>query len=423
MWFSWRSNMAESAPLAGAPEGARWRMALTAGLLASAGLPLYVHLPRFVAALDLPLAAAGGLLLALRALDFAQDPLLGRLVDRMRARAGLLAALALGGLGAGFAVVFAAQPGIWALTGGLALLFTAYSLGMILLYAASVDLAASSEAGPHLNLAAWRESGALAGVLLAAVLPAALTAAVGPRAGYAAFGLLMAGAALAVWLASRPLWRALAPRRAPAFALRPLFAAGGGWLLALALANALPVAITATLFLFFVEDHLRLGALAGPYLAAFFLAAAMAAPGWAALARRLGTRPVLAAAMALAVAAFAWAALLPAGAAWAFAAITVGSGAAVGAELVLLPALFAALLARHGLPQGVAFGLWSLAGKLALAIAAAVALPALALTGYVPGAPPGPEAARALVLGYAVLPCILKLLALGLLLALPRKVF
>ncbi|MFC3117631.1 MFS transporter [Jhaorihella thermophila] len=90
---------------------------------------------------------------------------------------------------------------------------------------------------------------------------------------------------------------------------------------------------------------------------------------------------------------------------------------------MLLPALFAALLARHDLPEGLAFGLWSFAGKLALALAAALVLPVLSLAGYVPGTAPDPAAARALVLGYAVLPCLLKLLALGLLLALPRKVF
>ncbi|MFC6686809.1 MFS transporter [Jhaorihella thermophila] len=415
--------MAEAAALSLAPTDARWRVALMAGLLASAGLPLYVHLPRFVAALGLPLASVGGILLALRVLDFVQDPLLGRLVDRMRSRAGGLAALALLSLGGGFAAVFAAQPGLWLMATGLVVLFTAYSLGTILLYALSVEIAASREAGPHLNLAAWRESGALVGVLVASVLPAFLAAGLGLRAGYAAFGIVMALAPLVVWWAARPLWAGIAPRAAAPPALRPLIAAGGGWLLALALLNVLPVAVTATLFLFFVEDHLRLGPLAGAYLAGFFLAAAVAAPGWAALARRFGTRPVLAAAMLLAIAAFGWAAVLPAGAAWRFGAVTLGSGAAVGAELVLLPALFAALLARHDLPEGLAFGLWSFAGKLALALAAALVLPVLSLAGYVPGTAPDPAAARALVLGYAVLPCLLKLLALGLLLALPRKVF
>ncbi|GAB4124140.1 MAG: MFS transporter [Rhodothalassiaceae bacterium] len=415
--------VAEATIIAHGERDARWRMALMAGLLASAGLPLYVHLPRFVAALDLPLAAVGGLLLALRVLDFAQDPLLGHLVDRLRSRKRLLAGLALLGLGMGFAIVFAMQPGLWLLAAGLVLLFTAYSLGMILLYALSIDLAAREEAGAHLGIAAWRESGTLAGVLLASVLPTALTAFLGLRMGYAAFGLVFAGSAFLVWLSSRPLWAVPAPRHLPAFPLRPLLAFGGGWLLALSLLNALPVAVTATLFVFYVEDHLQLGPLAGPYLALFFLAAAMAAPGWTALARRFGMRPILAIAMTLAIAAFAWAALLPVGAAWRFAAIVLGSGAALGAEIVLLPALFALFLARHDLPEGIAFGLWSLLGKLALALAAALVLPALAMAGYVPGTTPGPAAGRALVAGYALLPCLLKLLALGLLLALPRKLF
>ena len=60
--------------------------------------------------------------------------------------------------------------------------------------------------------------------------------------------------------------------------LKKLKEAGGVRLLWIALINSLPVALTSTLFLFFVEDKLALESLAGPLLKLFFLAAALALP-------------------------------------------------------------------------------------------------------------------------------------------------
>ena len=54
------------------------RVSLYALMLAAAGIPLYIHLPRFAAVeLGIGLAALGSLLLALRLIDLVQDPLIG----------------------------------------------------------------------------------------------------------------------------------------------------------------------------------------------------------------------------------------------------------------------------------------------------------------------------------------------------------
>ena len=132
------------------------RVALVAGFLALAGVPLYIHLPRFAAELGIPLATIGLLLLALRVMDFVQDPALGWLAERVRDRRPLLAALALGGMGTGFAAVFWLQPGLAGLAAALILVFTAYSLGTILFYAQGAVLVGSGDSGAHYRLAGWR---------------------------------------------------------------------------------------------------------------------------------------------------------------------------------------------------------------------------------------------------------------------------
>ena len=114
--------------------------------------------------------------------------------------------------------------------------------------------------------------------------------------------------------------------------------------------------------------------------------------------------------MLLAVSAFVWTAQLDSGALVAFAVICVLSGAALGADLALPPALLAGVIgaAGHsGQREGAYFGLWSWMTKLNLALAAGISLPLLDWLGYAPGHA-SEEGLRALVIGYALVPCGLK---------------
>ncbi len=399
-----------------------WRVSLYAMMLAAAGLPLYIHLPRYATGeLGLSLGTLGLILALIRVMDFAQDPALGWLVDRYPAQRPLMAALASFGMGLGFVMLFTLPPlggvEVW-LVAALVLVFTAYSLGSVLFYGQSAALAGGT--GGLVSLAGWREGGSLLGILLAACAPAALVALGASSGGYGAFGLLLAALCAASLWASRPLWRVPSPAEAPLTWVE-LRRSGALALLALAFVNALPVAMTSTLFLFFVEDRLELPNLAGPFLILFFAAAGLSVPLWTRASERFSPAQVLPLAMALAIASFVSAGMLPAGAALGFALICAGSGVALGADMVILPVLCAAALSRAGLKAGRAFGLWSAAAKLALAAAAVVLLPALTLVGYSPGSTNSAAALLALTLAYAGLPCLLKGVALVMALSLSQK--
>lgn len=399
-----------------------WRVSTYALMLAAAGLPLYIHLPRYATGeLGLSLATLGVILAGIRVMDFAQDPALGWLVDRYPARKPAFAVLASFGMGLGFVMLYTLRPETgtipW-LIAALVLVFTAYSLGTILFYGQSAALAGSPDG--LIRLAGYREAGTLGGIILAATAPTALVALGASGSGYSAFGLLLAAVCLIALVVSRPLWRVSAPAERP-LSLSELRSSGALGLLGLAFVNALPVAITSTLFLFFVEDRLRLPDLAGPFLILFFLAAGLSVPLWTRASARFGPARVLVPAMGLAIVAFIGAAALPTEAAFGFALICLGSGAALGADMVILPVLFAGALNRAGLQAGRAFGLWSFAAKLALASAAVLLLPLLEISGYRPGATNSDAALTALTLGYAVLPCLIKCVAIVLALQLPRK--
>lgn len=382
---------------------------LFAGLLAAAGLPVYLHAPKFYADhYGLSLAALGSTLFLLRLLDVVQDPLLGRLAERLRHRRAGAVGLAVAVMAAGMVGLLAVAPPIapllwFALT--LTAVFSGYSFLTICFYAQGV--ATAQELGPHghLRLARWRETGALLGVCAAALAV--------PLAGYAAaFALL----ALAATLAMRVEWDT---SRLPASGgLRPILSdRPARRLLLIAFLNAAPVAVSSILFLFFVESRLQAPGLEGPLLLLFFLSAAAAAPLWSWLAERHGAKRVLLAAMVLAVFSFGGALALGPGDALPFALVCLASGAATGADLTLLPALFARRMARVSPAAAEGFGLWSFMSKLTLAFAAVAVLPPLEAAGFRPGAGNPPEALALLGLLYAGLPCLLKLAAIALLAA------
>jgi GPH family glycoside/pentoside/hexuronide:cation symporter len=398
------------------------RVSLYALMLAAAGIPLYIHLPRFASVeLGLSLATIGTILLAIRVVDFVQDPVIGWAIDRWPGAQSAFAIGGAAGLAVGFPLLFGLAPGPWVvaqLVGVLILLFTAYSLGSILLYGRSATLAKSPDANELMRLAAWREAGMLAGVVIAATAPSILMALGSDDQGYPAFGIVLGAIAVIAAIITRPIWRRK-PIAGEAISLSGLTRSGALWLLLIALVNSLPVAITSTLFLFFVEDRLMLPGLAGPLLVLFFLAAGASIPLWTRLSLKLGAKTALLVAMPLAVASFVGAAFLAPGSLIGFIVICIASGAALGADMVILPAMFSVALTRAGLNAATAFGIWSFAGKLGLALAAFVVLPVLEHAGFVPGQPNSDEALTTLTVAYAVLPCVLKVMAFALVLGLP----
>lgn len=389
--------------------------------LAMAALPLYVHLPKFYGGtLGVDLALLGIVLLVLRLLDGLVDPLLGAWSDRLRSRRAAIA-LSAPVLAAGMVALFLPPTGTEAghlawLVVALTLVYTAYSVAMINHNAWGAEL--TTDPVGRTRITAVREGLALVGVVIASLAPALLGGAAGADAGLAPFAIVFAGVTLACALV---LWRApVAPRRAAAsvvpLATRvaapladPLFRR----LLLVFLANGIASAIPATLVLFFIADVLQAPERQGLFLALYFVAGGLGMPLWVRLSAAWGKTRAWMAGMVAAVVAFVWAFALGPGDTAAFAAICVLSGLALGADLALPPSLLADVIDRDGRerPTGAYFGLWTLATKLNLALAAGIALPLLSFLGYAPGAEGG-GGLRALAFVYAIVPCALKLVAL-----------
>lgn len=396
-----------------------WAYSLYGAILSAAGLPIYIYAPKFYAdSYGVSLTALASVLFGLRLLDVAQDPAFGWLADRLgrwrRWVAGAAAAVLAGAMLGLFALPPALPPLVWfAIT--VTALFSAFSLLSILFYARGVAKA-SALPGGHEQLAGWRETGALLGVCIAAVTPTLLMGvAAAPFAvfavGYAAIVAVAAVAMSREWTGTpRTHTTPVRVILADPLARR---------LLLLSLVNAAPLAVTSTLFLFYVESVLMAPGGEGPLLVLFFLAAGLSAPLWSRLAARFGPRRVLMAAMAVAMASFSVTLTLGAGDVALFTAVSVIGGAAIGADLTLMPAMFARRMADIAPQGGQGFGLWALTTKLTLALAAVALLPTLEQAGFRSGTDNPAQALDRLRLLYGGVPVALKLLAMGVLFTLP----
>ena len=386
--------------------------------LAMAALPLYVHLPKFYGDhLGVDLTLLGVILLVLRLADGIIDPVLGAVSDRTGARKRWIA-LAAPVLALGMIALFVPLPRaqtpllIW-LALALAVIYFAFSLATINHQAWGAEL--SLDPVERTRITAVREGLALCGVVIAAVLPAYLG---GGDGGLGRFALLFAAFTLLcalITLLGTPRVVPVSEPRAQALPLRemiarPLADALFRKLLVVFMLNGIAAAIPATLVLFFIADVLDAEARQGAFLALYFIAGAAGMPLWVKLSARIGKPQAWLVAMGVAIAAFVWASRLGAGDTTAFAIICVLSGVALGADLALPPSLLADVIVRRGKMAGTGsyFGLWTLATKLNLALAAGIALPLLAALGYRPGGRDA-TALTALAIVYAFVPCVLKL--------------
>ncbi|MFZ3581228.1 MFS transporter [Loktanella sp. DJP18] len=389
--------------------------ALFAAIINAAGLPIYIYAPKYYAdTYGVSLTALGALLAALRLVDVVQDPVLGWISERLDKGKALAVtcgavALALAMLGL-FAVPPPMAP-LWWFGITITALFSAFSFLTINFYAQGIAKAGAGGEG-HVRLAAWRETGALLGICVAAIAPTLLIGAVA-----APFAVFAWGFAALTLIAAAVMWTEWKGRTvAEATPIRTIIADPiTRRLLLLALVNATPLAVSSTLFLFYVDSRLQAPGWEGPLLVLFFLAAALSSPVWSALARRFGAKRVLLAAMVLAVASFGYTLRLGGGDQMAFAVVCVLSGASIGADLTLLPAMFARRMATVSPNGGQGFGLWSLVNKLTLAFAAALLLPLLEQAGFRSDGESTAGSLTLLTWLYAGVPCGLKLLAIALL--------
>ena len=399
----------------------QWPLAAYSALalpLAMAMLPIYMLAPKYYSdSLGVSLTALGLTLFAVRLVDTVQDPFIGRLVDwlaKFKRGWAVLMMLAAVVLAVGFGLLFLPSVSgqtallVW-LAMSLVLVYTAHSCINVCYLAWGARL--TDDESARARVTGWREASGVIGVVLASVLPVIWIAQLGEVAGYRLFALLFAAVlatGLVVTLLGSPRPILAPPEKRVAWRLA-LSNPGVRRLYWFYLFNATSAAIPATLILFFVDDVLVATGQAGLFLGVYFLAGLATLPVWVRLSDRVGKVRAWGMGAVMASMALMGAAFLGAGDVWWYVLVCAVSGAALGADLALPPAMLAdAIEPSQRANTGLYFGIWALVSKFSLALAAGAALPLLGLMGYVPGQA---QTAGVLSLLYAILPVGFKVVA------------
>jgi Na+/melibiose symporter-like transporter len=406
--------------------------ALPAFALGMPTIPAYVFLPSFYAEqVGIGLATVGAVLLAARITDVFSDPLIGLLSDKLSTRWGRRKPwMAAGAVvaAAGLLLLFIPPSGAGAgyLLAGALLLYLGWTAVAIPYTAWGAELSPDYETRSRIT--GGREGAQILGILAAAAVPAiaaSLEASRGQGLAAIAWLAIACGTPL-FWISlSRvPEARTGIPSGRPSFTRAGIASAFGNGpflrLLSAWFVNGVANGIPAALFPLYMGHVLEAGETPqGLLVLTYFLCGILAIPAWLALSRRVGKHRAWGVAMVLACAAFVWVPLIPAGGVLAFGIVCAVTGAALGADLALPPAMQADVVDFDTLRTGerragLFFALWSMATKLALALAVGLSFPALDWLGFDTHGANTSAVLLALAVIYAVIPTVLKLCAVGL---------
>ncbi|HWV14501.1 MAG TPA: MFS transporter [Cellvibrio sp.] len=387
--------------------------------IAFAGVPLYLLAPDFYATHQgISLTALATILLAIRLFDAVQDPLIGWLTDKLQGRfmlmlsiAGSTLCLSVFGL---FNISFF-SPAIW-FSLCMALAVSAYSMLTIIMGVQATLW--TRDRNEQTRIASAREAFGLIGLVIAVSMPTLLSHLVNSDDIYKwyaviLFMLMLLGVISFSRLRDRPLVRITAKQNlSPLSAFRAL-PAESFYLFAVCSLSMLASSIPAVLVIFFVRDFLGAEHLTGLFLLLYFLSGAAAMPLWKNISTRIGKYKAWCMAHILAITGFIGAFYLNPGDIWFYGVVCVASGVALGADLTLPPSILSDHIHKRDnhIYSGSHYSFLALIGKVSLALASVIALPVLDAAGFKPQAVNSQGALATLSTVYALIPCLLKLVA------------
>ena len=395
--------------------------------LAGAFIALQVIVPTYYAqALGLKLAAVGAILLAARLWDLFTDPLVGYLSDRTPAALGRRKAWVVGSaplIAASVWLLFNPPADVdnrFLLLATLAI-YVAGTMSIVPMNAWGAELSESYHQRSRISGA--RVVFGLAGTLCALLLVDNSSNDSLAASLFAITLLTVAGLAVSVPAAAllvpdrgRVTPRGTSLRAALGLLWRP---SPFRRLLLAFLLNGLGNAIPATLFLLYVTHVLEAPGIAGPMLFVYFVCSAASVPLWVAVSRRFGKHRSWCVAVVGSCACFAGAPFLGSGDTALYAAIVVGTGLMIGADLALPSAINGDLIEWDALENGqrrpgLFFALWGTASKLAYALAVGLIFPALDFAGFDAAGVNAADDVRLLAVLYAAPSLLFKAVAIAL---------
>lgn len=380
--------------------------------LAFAGLPLYIHAPDFYATqAGLSLVTIGSILLLVRLFDAVQDPLIGFLSNKFSYLRPPIMLISLLVMALGFLMLFHPPETFTLLWFALSLVLTTTAFSVLSINFNALGSLWSADTTQKTRITSWREAFGLFGLLIAAILPSTLGLSL---TSIIVTGLLtIIGFVFLQWYKMRKEIITYNEESPSASNWRSILTVLNIKFFGIYSLSMLASAIPAVLVLFFIRDRLDAEALTGLFLLLYFLSGAFGMPLWQKIAQRTNKHTAWLFAMLVAIAAFIGAYFLQAGDIWQYATICIFSGLALGAELALPPAILSDMIDKQDTRNQTSlyFSVLGFLSKTALALGSFIAFFTLGKVSFVPAAENSESALQSLSFTYALLPCLIKILA------------
>jgi len=381
--------------------------------LSFAGLPLYLHAPDFYASqMGLSLALIGVIILCIRLFDAIQDPLIGILSDKFAHHRVTIMMGALVALIISFMMVFhpPKTSDIVMITWfGASLLIASTAFSILSINLNAIGSLWSAYKTQKTRITTYREGLGLIGLLIAASLPTFFGL---PFLAYVLTALcIITGALFYIWSKNH---RNIVTRiQEFQFNWRKLLTPSMRRYFIIYSISMLASSIPGVLVIFFVRDLIGAEHLTGLFLILYFVSGAIGMPLWQKLSSKKSIEMAWLISMMLAIATFIWAYFIGEGSIIPYAIICVLSGLALGAELALPPALLSALIDKEQdeTQTGLYFSAQTFLLKTTFALGSGLSFLVIGLSDFEPAVQNTPEALHALSFTYALLPCLIKIIA------------
>lgn len=391
--------------------------------LAFAGLPLYIHAPDFYTRdLGLSIGLIGLILMGVRVFDTVQDPVIGYISDkhaqsRLWIMAGGAALLVVGMAALFYGTTFGIPVPLWF---GVSLMMATTGFSIVTINLNVIGGFWHDDPAQRTRISAWRESMGLIGLLVASVLPAVLqNARPAEEVFRILFWIFAVVLALSFVLFMRFMQRTFLENRSiktnsiKGFSFLPILMGADRAFFGVCFLAHLAAAVPGVMVMFFIRDYLGTDSLTGLFLLLYFVSGAALMTVWVKLAERIGKQQAWLMSMLLAVATFSGVYFIQPGDVIAYGVVCVLSGMALGADLALPPSILADRVTRQNAQsEGTQYyALIAFLPKAALAIASGFSFLVLDSLGFVAGAQNSAQAMQGVLVVYALVPCVIKLIA------------
>jgi len=271
----------------------------------------------------------------------------------------------------------------------------------------------SKDTAQKTRITTWREGLGLFGLLIAAILPSLFNLQI---FSYILTGLLALSALIFfLWSKNHDTIVQKTDNKVAKADFKILLHPQNIWFFGAYTLSMIASAIPAVLVLFFIRDHLNAESYTGIFLLLYFLSGALGMPLWQWLSNKTCKHAAWMLAMGLAVISFIWAAFLNPNDIIQYGVICFLSGIALGAELALPPSILSDQIDEQDKQDQTSlyFSAMAFLSKASLAIGSGIAFLVLGFSSFTPATENSDTALQSLVLTYAVLPCIIKIIAIG----------